>query len=1052
MDQHRWKKTKEIFNAALEVPVGEREQFVRTASDGDCELESEILRLLLADKDAGSYLESPLIPGTLLRQLASPPLLRAGDVLCERFRIDRLIGEGGMGHVFEAWDTVLRVRIALKVIRPEIAGDPASLARFRQEVLTARSISHQNVCRTFDIDVGPDVVNPLTGASQNVIFLTMEFLEGETLADRIARTGAFASHEALVIARQIASALCCAHDHGIVHGDIKPANVMLVRRGGATSDVEHAPSRDLRVVITDFGLARIDRAVRTFEFSAATSSILPGGTLAYMAPEQLKGSAISSATDIYAFGLILFEMAAGQRVFSSSNLLAGIAQRLIEPAALTPTLVSMLPAPWHNAIEGCLHSKPSDRFKNAADVISALEGGRAGLLPAKRTRLSRWFATLERPVWRRLSAATGIFAIAVALLAGGLRLYQSRTDSKVAPGALVYLPQVTNHTGEKSFDNLTELIQAGIAQSGQVNLLDQGRVGDILQQMTKSPDTTIDPTTARDIAMRAGAVRVVFTDLIGLKDGYGLNVEIQQPDNTPLRYRNHWTKQFTWRMPTDSSTIPPELLTAVRAASDWIRNETGESGSDIARLDVPPEDVTTNDWRALAAFTKAEILSAQGKKENALVALEDAVRIDPEFALAYARMGDLDVSLGRTQDSFRAYNLALNTDFDRRLTRRELDRIRGIYASDNWDYQAAESAFRDYTVYYEHDYLGWFYRALPLMRLGRTQEAIATLQKAFAIDPRRGSAPYDLAICYMEIGDMGSAQQWIEVLRQLHDLDSVAILEGTVDFLKGHYDDAEGKFASVRFSPVPEYRLKALSFLVRLTAERKNYSRSLVWIQEGITEAARQGNDGQQAAFLMDRARVHYLLEEYAACAQDLRESLSKDQSPELLISASRLYGQVIGKTSGSTAATFRADLVGLVRQIPAGSSSLAYAVALQYIRTETLVANGNWEDGLKEARRTSTLDQQFTRRDYLARALALAARNEPAPQKRQLLLTEARAAYASSALHPISVWAQPTMYAPGVLAEDVAAYIEISRELKANDEALFQSQQLYKALRPETR
>jgi len=163
-----------------------------------------------------------------------------------------------MGHVFEAWDTALRVRIGLKTIRPEIADHPASLARFRQEVLTARSLSHPNICRTFDLERETRVLDPIRGTEQAIIFLTMEFLEGETLADRLSRTGALTEDEAFAIARQIAGALACAHDHGIVHGDIKPANVMLVRRAGATSDPTHVPVMDLRVVVTDFGLARVD--------------------------------------------------------------------------------------------------------------------------------------------------------------------------------------------------------------------------------------------------------------------------------------------------------------------------------------------------------------------------------------------------------------------------------------------------------------------------------------------------------------------------------------------------------------------------------------------------------------------------------------------------------------------------------------------------------------------------------------------------------------------------------------------------------------------------
>jgi serine/threonine protein kinase/tetratricopeptide (TPR) repeat protein len=1055
MDQQRWKKIKTIFNAALAVPTGERKGFVRNASDGDLELESEILRLLLSDEQAGSYLESPLVPeDVLVEPLDHPPSIQAGDVLCQRFRIDRLIGSGGMGHVFEAWDTVLRVRIGLKTIRPEIADHPASLARFRQEVLTARSLSHANICRTFGLERETRALDPIRGTEQAIIFLTMEFLEGETLADRLSRTGALTENEAFPIARQIAGALTCAHDHGIVHGDIKPANVMLVRSGGAISDPMQAPLADLRVVITDFGLARMDPLFKAREFSTAMRSMLPGGTLAYMAPEQLEGSAISSATDIYAFGLVLFEMVTGQRAFPSSNLLAGITQRVAGPPPSPEEIVPALSASWGRAIEGCLHTNPSERLKTGNQVLSALEGSRLKL-SARPVPLLQRFAFGKR--WKQALVYTAIFFILVALFVGILRLYQSRAGSegaKVAPGTLVYLTQVQNRTGEQSLDNLTELIRAGLIQSAQIKPLTQDRVGDILQQMTKPSDTVIDPPIARDIALRAGAVRVIFAAVVKAKEDYVLNVDIQQLDNTPERFRNHWSRQFMWRISGStqpSNTFPPELLAEMREASGWIRYEVGESANDIARLDVPPADVTTSNWQALAAYTKAENLIAKGQKENALIALREAVHIDPQFALAYARMGDIAVSLGRSNEGFEAYAQALGTDFDRRLTRRELDRIRGIYASDSWDYQTAESAFRDYTVYYEYDYLGWFYQALPLRRLGRTQEAIAALQKAFDLNPRLPFAPADLATCYLELGDFKSAAHWIDVLKQLNDSDDAILLEGMAAFLNGRYDDAESLFSTLRYSRLPSVQLKGLSFLANLAAERKKYTQSITWINAGITEADKQGNDTQRAAFLMDRAYIYCSSEQYAACIQDSTLSLSMDQSPELLIFASQLYGWSIAHTSGTIADGFHAALGSLAQKVPKNSGNAAYALALQYIRTESLLAKGNWKAALKEARHTAVMDQQFSRRDNLARALLLAARHEAVLPKRQALMSEAREAYAKTALRPVSIWVQPNLYPPGAFATDLHEYINLSLDLGGDDEQLRQAQQLYNALQLET-
>jgi serine/threonine protein kinase len=265
------------------------------------------MALLRADEKAGSYLERPLLQENLSALFESP--LKPEDVLCERFQILRAIAEGGMGHVFEALDTELNVRVALKVIRPEIASVPEALARFRQEVRLARTITHPNVCRTFDIDRETRVLESETGSKLDLVFLTMELLPGETLASRIKRNGALPIEEAFLLACQIGDALHAAHALGIVHRDIKPSNIMLVPTESATADGK------VRAVITDFGLARLIPVLPIANASSLSQTARPIGTLAYMAPEQLDGAPVSPATDIYAFGLILFEMVTGSRLF-----------------------------------------------------------------------------------------------------------------------------------------------------------------------------------------------------------------------------------------------------------------------------------------------------------------------------------------------------------------------------------------------------------------------------------------------------------------------------------------------------------------------------------------------------------------------------------------------------------------------------------------------------------------------------------------------------------------------------------------------------------------
>ena len=365
MDRTRWKTINEIFHAALEVAPSERDAFLSSAAEGDGDLKAEVESLLKADRDAGSYIESPLIA----QMVSSSAPLKEGDVLCGRFRIVRALAEGGMGQVFEAFDAELAVPIALKVIRPEIASNAEALARFRQEVRLARRITHRNICRTFDIGRDVRIVEPIHGAKQDIFFLTMEFLEGETLSERIGRVGPVPLDEALSIARQVGGALAAACSFGVIHRDIKPSNIMLVPEGNSSNG-------QTRAVVTDFGLARVDTLTVPGNSSPFSHAVRPIGTLAYMAPEQLEGKQVTSVTDVYAFGLVLFEMVTGQRAFPTDNFLTGIAQRLKgtvpDPRAIAPDL----PEPWRLAIEGCLRVEPSERFKSAAEAVAVLDGGR----------------------------------------------------------------------------------------------------------------------------------------------------------------------------------------------------------------------------------------------------------------------------------------------------------------------------------------------------------------------------------------------------------------------------------------------------------------------------------------------------------------------------------------------------------------------------------------------------------------------------------------------------------------------------------------------------
>jgi serine/threonine protein kinase len=278
--------------------------------------------------------------------------LADGTLVAARYRVVRLIGAGAVGEVYEAQDETIGEAVALKTLR-EGVDDAVAIERFRREIQLARKVTHHNVCRVFDVGHHelPD--------GKPLMFITMELLRGETLAQRIDVHGRLGTGEALVLARQMADGLEAAHAVGVIHRDFKPGNLMLVDEAGGT-----------RVVITDFGLARtyaLDETSITITGEAV-------GTPLYMAPEQVVTgkTPITRATDVYALGNVLYEMVTGQLPFKGSSITVMAIKRFREAVPSPRLVVPDLDVRWERAILRCLEREPSGRFQSAAEVIAAL--------------------------------------------------------------------------------------------------------------------------------------------------------------------------------------------------------------------------------------------------------------------------------------------------------------------------------------------------------------------------------------------------------------------------------------------------------------------------------------------------------------------------------------------------------------------------------------------------------------------------------------------------------------------------------------------------------
>jgi serine/threonine protein kinase/tetratricopeptide (TPR) repeat protein len=336
---------------------------------------------------------------------------RVNEVVAGRYRILRFIAQGGMGEVYEAQDSALGQRVALKTVRPAVAADAEALARFKREIQVARQVTHHNVCRIYDLGSHRSS-SPIAALypGGEILFVTMELLQGESLSQRLARQGAIESEAGLPLAEQMAAALDAAHAAGIVHRDFKSANVFL----------EPLANGGNRVVVTDFGLARGVEGEGLGGSLTIAGSVL--GSPAYMAPEQVEGHKVTGAADLYAFGIVLYEMCTGRVPFRGDTPLATAVKRLTENPPSPRKIKAGLDPNWERSILRCLERTPDNRFATGSQVIEALRGQDLER-EAKASRV--------RPNLRRIVTLTAAILLVTAAVVINLRAWRGVGDDSM---------------------------------------------------------------------------------------------------------------------------------------------------------------------------------------------------------------------------------------------------------------------------------------------------------------------------------------------------------------------------------------------------------------------------------------------------------------------------------------------------------------------------------------------------------------------------------------------------------------------------------------------
>jgi tetratricopeptide (TPR) repeat protein/tRNA A-37 threonylcarbamoyl transferase component Bud32/TolB-like protein len=652
---------------------------------------------------------------------------RSGEVVLDRFRVIRFIARGGMGEVYEADDTELGERVALKAIRPEIAADTRVNQRFRREVQLARKVTHPNICRIFDLFQCPPPFPAQAG--EPIVFVTMELLEGETLAQRLKREGRMTAAQAEPIVAQMVAALSAAHDAGIVHRDFKSSNVMLLSAA--------RPGDTPRVVVTDFGLA-----YSVGESGAGATISMAGeliGTPDYMAPEQIEGAPITPATDVYALGVVMYEMVTGVRPFVGDTPMATALQRISGAPPRPPReLVADLPAVWNAAIVRCLARQPAGRFADATAVRAAFApgapiGGRAtsrGLVFAAVAGAVLVAAAASWRVWGPASGdATGVSAGSVATSTAAGDAASTPRPVRSAVAVLGFRNLAGRADVQWLSTALAEMLTTELGAGDTLRTVPGENVNRMKIELTLADADSYSPETLTRIREHLGTDLVVFGSYVAVGNGDDatLRVDIRLQDSREGR---------TVSLVSESGPAAG-LFDLVSRAGTRLRDALGvEAGASVITA-VRATQPGTSDAARLYAEGLALLrrFDALGARER----LDRAIQSDPSFPLAHAALARTWSSLG--YDSRARASAARAFELSSGLSRVDRLQVEGTYRemANEWAeaigiWQALATSFPDDIEY-----------ALRLSNAqvssGEPKDAIATLDRfrqqfPAVVDPR----------------------------------------------------------------------------------------------------------------------------------------------------------------------------------------------------------------------------------------------------------------------------------------------------------------------------
>jgi serine/threonine protein kinase/tetratricopeptide (TPR) repeat protein len=538
--------------------------------------------------------------------------LEEGSLIAERYEILKMLGQGGMGAVYKARDRELDRLVALKVIRPELAGNPSILQRFKQELLLARKITHRNIIRIFDL-----------GVAAGLRFITMEFVEGQDLSSLLDEGREYTTEETVKLLRQVCAALEAAHSEGVVHRDLKPQNIMIGEGG--------------RVCVMDFGLAR------SMEATGMTQAGTVMGTPAYMSPEQAKGMPADERSDLFSLGVIAYQMLTGVVPYKADSALASMLLRTQGPPTPSVEINPAIPQALNDLVQKSLAVDPKDRYQSAALMDKDLHDWQEGTL-AKAIVTPRVALMAESHTKRWIGIAVACAAI-LAAVAYGVDRWLHRAVAPVAP-MTVMIADFNNHTGDSVFSGTLEsTLKRALEGASFINAYDRTKMRDLGLKAISGP---LDDSKAQQIAASQGLNVVVSGSIDRRGADYQLSLRAVQTVSGKVVANAD-----------ETASSKDQVLFAVTKLGTAVRKALGDSTSDSAQR-FSMETLSAASLEAVHEYAAALDDLSKGQYEDALKHSSQATDLDPNFGLAYMDMAAASHNISRQQDANKYIKLALN--------------------------------------------------------------------------------------------------------------------------------------------------------------------------------------------------------------------------------------------------------------------------------------------------------------------------------------------------------------------------------------------------------